>query len=189
MFLFLLTLLHHHLDLCCMICWNHCYIFLLTPSHDSNWSTVLHCCLPFLQLASCSFFDTVFVFTVTFPSQSELHNFRNLARRIIIIIHPQGVASVEQAFRKLSTIAVTFWRVFGNKGWVQNGFLTNINYEGPQITGMWFCTVWMSLLWPVMISMGEIVLMIGGPSATYATHQLTCLVGVGTKPGILNWDV
>jgi len=114
-------------DLCCMICWNHCYIFLLKPSHDTNWSTVLHCCLPFLQLASCSFFDTVFVFTVTFPSQSELHNFRNLARKIIIIIHPQGVASVEQAFRKRSTIAVTFWRVFGNKGWVQNGFLTNIN--------------------------------------------------------------
>jgi hypothetical protein len=75
--------------------------FLVTPLHDTNWSTLLRYCLAFLQLASCGFFDTAFLFTTAFPSQAVLHDFRNLARRITIINHHQGLASVEQVFIKL----------------------------------------------------------------------------------------
>jgi hypothetical protein len=37
----------------------------------------------------------------------------------------------------------------------------------------------------VLISLALIVRMIDGPSTTFATQQLMCLVWVGTKPGIL----
>ena len=135
MFLFLFPPLYHHLDLCCKVCWDDCYIFLVTPSHDTNWSAMLHFCLAFLLLASCSLCDTAFLFTTTFPSQSVLHDFSNFARGIMIIIHPQGVASVEQVFRKLSTTAVTFgmsWEIRDESKMVSLPILTMKDHRWPE---------------------------------------------------------
>jgi len=72
-------------------------MFLVTPSQYINRSTVLQYCIALLQFAFLQFLRHTLPAYSTVSTQSVLHNFRNLPRagEIIIIIHPQGISSVE----------------------------------------------------------------------------------------------
>jgi len=71
-------------------------MFLVTPSQYMNMSTVLQYCIALLQFAFLQFLRHSLSVYSTVPTQSMVAQFQNLPRagEIIIIIHPQGIASV-----------------------------------------------------------------------------------------------